>query len=267
MTAADEKPVRSPFADDSNAYWVEDTTPTAVDGMLVEWERKFANIPANQSEGAAIYAFTYPGIATTTTVSLGTSTGNESLALVSSLECEFTFDVSNPGDYFVGQNIGIYNDNNPSLLGSFEVFYIGGGRWFNFWANNCTVSSVSGSTIKAVFTFGSTASNVRSAVTITTFSMQTSISQRDPFTQNGTSKVSISFTKTNTPEDVSLASKFQPTTSSGSPTNDLTSSTVPTISEYLDLVEAGAYINAEPSQLERWMGNIWKKTTRTIKAI
>ena len=95
MTAADEKPTNSPFADDANAFWVSDTIPEAGDGGMVFFIRTFANIPQSRQEGAGAYAFAFPGNGNVTKVS-EFSQGSVSLGIVSSRpEVSFTASATN----------------------------------------------------------------------------------------------------------------------------------------------------------------------------
>jgi hypothetical protein len=49
--------------------------------------------------------------------------------------------------------------------------------------------------------------------------------------------------------------------------NPLSTATEPTLPDYRDMVTAGDEIVAEDSTLERWMGNIYVRSTRYVKAL
>ena len=64
MTDAASKPGRSPFADDSGAYWIGDSEPSVIDGGInVQFDRKFATIPADRPGVlSGSQSFPFPGV-------------------------------------------------------------------------------------------------------------------------------------------------------------------------------------------------------------
>jgi len=266
MTAADKKPTRSPFSDDALAFWVGDSIPTQIGGDLVEFERTFANVPASLIEGASIYSFSYPGLDSTVSSTIATSNGNESVGFDSGTkEAIMTFNVASPGAFSIGQKLHVNNDAQVNGLFQINVPTFG---WNNYEINNAFVTNISGSTITCREDISAYAAlGFRSQPTITTFTLVGAIAGRDPFVSNATSRSIISYVKETNIEAISIAPKFQAVDSSGSPTDILTTTTSPTKSEYLDTVTSGAFIAAESTQIERWMGNIWAKRIRSIQAI
>lgn len=268
MTTADEKPTRSPFADDSAAYWVGDTPPSDIGGTLVEFQRIFSNIPAIRVEGNGIYAFTYPGVDSTTTSTIATSTGNESTSFDSGTgEGIMIFDVA-PGDtskFTVGQKLHVNNDNQG--FGLFEG-QSPSTSWVPYEVNDGFVTDITSNTITVKETLSPAGFiGFRSGVAITTYTLQETLPARDPFTQNATSRRSFSYVKSDDLLGVTIGAKFSLVNSSGVPTDTLTTTTVPTKATYLGYVTDSEYLAAESTQVTRWMGNIWQKESILVQAL
>lgn len=54
---------------------------------------------------------------------------------------------------------------------------------------------------------------------------------------------------------------------SGNRTDTITDQTTPSLTDYFTLISTGTKIVAEPSNVSRWMGNIWERKTRYITAV
>ncbi|PAW76817.1 MAG: hypothetical protein B9S32_13850 [Verrucomicrobia bacterium Tous-C9LFEB] len=69
------------------------------------------------------------------------------------------------------------------------------------------------------------------------------------------------------PEDIDIYQRaFFYTTATGAETNSLSSSTSPTVAVYKTWISSRQELIPEPSDISRWMGNIWQRKTRYIKA-
>lgn len=272
MTTADEKPNGSPFSDDSAAFWVGDSIPQDQKDGTVKYERTFANIPATRIEGNGIYAFTYPGVSSTTTSTIATSTGNESVSFDSGTgEGVMVFDVA-PGDtskFTVGQKLHV--NNNNQTYGAFQGKRTGGlSTWYNYYINNGFVTDITSNTITIKEVLSPTSwewTDFRSEVAITTFAAQSILKARDPFTNNATSIRNYNYLKSDDLIGIPISAKFNLVNSSGAPTNELTNTTNPTKVEYLNLIEDSEYIAAESTQITRWMGNIWQKQQILVQVL
>jgi len=268
MTSAGEKPIRSPFSDDSGAYWVEDTVPTALDGGIVEFDRKFANIPQSRIEGASNYSFTFPGVTDTSIKTLNsTSTAESAIHDSTTNEGVMTFDVplSEVKNFPVGLIVNV--QNQASTLSYFQVKIAG--VWYNKSIRTAYISSVNGTTIQCRVDLNQyNGTDFRSELPITTFAVKYTLPARDPFTVNGNCKINYSYIKTNDIANLTGISKFQVLENpvSGTPTNILSSSSVPTFSEYANLIIIGQFLNAEIGSAERWKGNIWEKKEILVQA-
>jgi len=276
--ANQQKPVRSPFPDDANAFWVGDSEPTDNGTSIVSFQRTFANVPVTRLEGNGIYAFTYPGTDSASLFVFDTSTGGESATYLNSNGkfAVMKFNVSDASIYQVGQRFDVRNDAAGALNDyQFEALYQFPGstaQWYPFIVEGAFVTAIIGNQIEIRHRFNSGTSeayiiNFRSGVTITTFSMIQSLPIRSSFTQNGNSRKAYNYTKSDDLIGIPITRKFSVVDSSGTPTDTLSSTTIPTTDDYLDLKTNGFYIDAESSKISRWMGNIWEIVDITVETL
>jgi hypothetical protein len=66
--------------------------------------------------------------------------------------------------------------------------------------------------------------------------------------------------------DLPLTQQFRPIDNTGAITTTLSATTIPTSSAYATLVVDGSEIVAEGSSLGRYLGNIYRRSTRLVKA-
>ena len=279
----DKKPSRSPFSDDANAFWVGDSDPTDMGNGIVSFQRTFARVPATRLEGNGIYAFTYPGTDSSTIVTFDTSATSTGYSIAysttSGRQAIFRFPVDDTSIYQVGQQFDLRNNAAGSSTGyCFEVYLqdYNPPQWVNWIASNAFVYSVDTTTniVEMRYTFNNTSypetyvRNIRSGVTVTTFSLMQTLPIRSSFTQNGNSRRSISYIKSDDLIGIGgLVKQFSVVNSSGTPTEILTSSTTPTKLQYMEFRSNGDYINAESSKVSRWMGNIWERVDTVVEAL
>lgn len=277
MTAADEKPTGSPFADDANAFWVSDTPTEPGDGGMVVFVRTFANIPLDRQEGAGAYAFPFPANGNATKIS-EFSQGSVSLGIVSSRpEVSFTASATNSlllgiGDKFTlratGSNINEFFRATPYggsyISGGFAprlVVYskiASGGNY----AIKAYVEGHEGFLLSS-WVFTGTSSFLIERITLEGRASATPI--------NASSILDYRYIKTDNISEEKLGSFFQvifaPATSAV-PTvvQDLTTTTYPSLDIYNGMVYRGALIAAEDEIVRRWMGNIWEIVGRRVTA-
>ena len=280
MTAAGEKPTRSPFADDAVAYWVGDSIPRQIGGDLVEFDRPFANIPVARTETAGVYPFTFPGVSTdpeTSVTAIATSTGNESIVPVTGQSQAFlvAFDVSTADliKFRVGDGVSVNNDADVTD-GYFQVFQ--GGSWKDVTpASIGVISDISGNTVTAMITYDTYGnfSNARSEFALTTYTIYSNIFRSSEITINSSAFEEINYQKADDSLTLALTSKFEIyAAASGDLTNlmdDGFSSgnrTTVQAEDYAELIATGATINAEDASFSRWMGNIWEVRNIKVKA-
>jgi len=269
--ANQQKPVRSPFADDANAFWVGDSEPTDNGTSIVSFQRTFANVPAPRLEGNGIYAFTYPGVSNTATIVFGTSKSIPT-PLASWNSTNFSgvlvFEVTNPQDYSIGQKFDVRNDTDTSPFHRFQIQSITG-TWFDTNYTNGFVTNISGDEITIESVFGSNIQDFRfpPAYPASTLTMIQFLPSRTPFTRNANSRKTISYLKSDDLIGIPIGSQFSIVTSNGTPTDSLTTTTVPNVDQYLELLIDGEFINAESTKISRWMGNIWESVNITVEAL
>lgn len=267
MTAADEKPTRSPFPDDANAYWIEDSTPSDIGGTLVEFRRTFANIPADRFEGNGSYSFTFPGNSSLSFKTLATSTGAESATYDSATnEGVMTFNVATADLPNFTKGVTILVKNNASGSNQFQVKINGTFTNTTLW--NCYIADVSGNTITArvdLDQFNGT--DFRSSVTITTFTAEFYLWIRTPESKNANSKTKYTYIKTDDISELTGSNKFEVIdTSPQSIVDTLSATTSPSQVGYINLIIIGKFIQAEATSVNRWRGNIWEVANVLVQA-
>jgi len=268
MTTADEKPTRSPFADDSAAYYVGDTEPQNTDARMVEFDRMFANIPQTKTESNGIYSFTFPGSNVNTTVNVDTSSGNESVVFNSPNQATIVADFVSSGLIEVNSKYEVQND--VATNGEFQArLDTSSGTWIDYNVSDAFVTDKSGNTITLKVNLDSLAyKDFRSPLTISTFTLVRKGYARAPLVDNSKSIVLYSYVKADDIESVPTGKKFSTVLASNfQPTSTLDSNTIPTAGEYAELKESGGYINAESSKVRRWMGNIWEVEQILVEAL
>jgi len=267
MTTADEKPTRSPFADDSAAYYVGDTEPQNTDPRMVEFDRMFANIPQTKTESNGIYSFTFPGSNVSTTTNVVTSSGNESVTFNSPNQATIVGD-------FVGGNLKVNSrfevQNNIATNGSFEAALdFSAGDWIEYDVNDAFISDKSGNTVTLKVVLDSSSyEGFRSPLAISDFTLVRKGYARAPLVSNSKSIVIYSYIKADEIESVPTGKKFEVVAAANfQPTSTLDTTTIPSAGEYAELREIGGYINAESSKVRRWMGNIWEVEQILVEAL
>ena len=276
MTAADEKPERSPFSDDSSAYWVGDSTPNPADGGNVMFDRKFANIPAQRTNGAGYYSVELPGSSVTVTDNLATSTADEALSSSgSTLIVTFTVASADVGNFNVGQRVSINNDadasgkfqatvrNYPGVYPQYytNYFFIDSARVVDITGNTIT-TYFDGTTVRFVSDFSSP------TLPLTTFTISNVLNTRNPSVENMPSIIIQDYFKVDDLRSIQVIDKFyvKYSSSNNTPVDTLSNSTSPTASEYLTSIVSSEYLPAEISTVTRWMGNIWVRETTKFLA-
>lgn len=274
MTAAGEKPVRSPFPDDAAAYYVGDSTPELVDATVYQFDRKFANIPLDNETGIGLYPFTFPGTTTphygdevnaTSYTSATPDSGTDEVDLVlpiSSADSE---------KLFIGQSVRVLIADGAEY---FE-FTPNGGSGTSQWPGPSvqnsigTVSALSSSsvTITASILAGYSADwTTVGGFAYDDFDIQTvKIPDRDATTLNSAAIQTSQYFKIADSSDLTIPPRFQIVTSANAPTDQLASDTQPSEDQYIAKFENGDYINAEDGKPTRWMGNIWEVSTIKVR--
>jgi hypothetical protein len=271
MTTATEKPLDSLFADDANAYWVEDRNVAPVGDNLIAFDRIFAQVPQDRTEGAPNYAFTFPSTGATGSnknVSIINGTG-DFLTYNGRVETKFTLTSANAADVAIGDKFKV------SLGGSRVVFYgmtTGYVDTKGFYVIYEKVPSGSNYVYRAYLESWQAVDTVISHSTFSSFSITS------PVTLNGTvdeqrtiesdSLLVYRYLKTDDILSEKTESAFQVLSESTTFTlqETVTSSTYPSVNEYKGLVYVGGFIQGEAESPRRWMGNIWEFVSRKVRA-
>jgi hypothetical protein len=267
MTAADEKPDRSPFADDSSAYWVEDRGQAPSGDNLITFDRIFSNIPLDYTEGGGIYAFDFPGNGNAPlNETYGTVVGTGDF-LTRNGRVEMDFELSSADS----ESLGVGDKIRPVTGGSNVRFY---GSDMQFFSGFYIIyeKNVSGSN----FEYRCYMENYQAVMAIGTHSAFSTFSIERPAVlarsgleaQNSESIITSRFVKTDDILTVKMEEKFKVLSTSIKfiETDTLTSSTYPSLDEYGGLSWVGGYLQAEPETPVRWLGNIWQIIGRKVKA-
>ncbi len=280
MTTADEKPTRSPFSDDAAAYWVGDTTPTAVQGDLVEFDRVFSNIPESRVESTGTYPFTFPEIKNPSSIleyTVAESTGlNGSFVVTGS-----------PGDYTLTLTIDIsYPTSYPEVDNMFSVgnsFYVRaqGGAGFQqssddvIWSSydffsNMVVESVNGNSVVFKKSGGVYKPYYRfydDIIVAVDFSVIQPPQERDLLSENARSRIKVDYFKWDSVDEFVVLDAFRFKDDQGNFVTLLDGVTTPTLPLYYIYKALGAFVNADYSDIDRWRGNIFKRTTTQISML
>ena len=286
MTSADEKPPRSPFPDDANAFYVGDTKPQPIDGGMVEYVRTFANIPSDRTvangdaDPFGLYAFEFPD--TNTISDTYISTGAESFshdAASHTSTVSFNLSGGDIANLEVGDKIAVKNtassffvqyDRSPPA-GATSTIYLS-------TLSDCIITIKTASKITCEFVWNSwydlpvlDDGDDYNGVPSTTYeAVKVVLSGRSGTLQsNSPAFIESTYIKSDDIYSINdnLKQKFAVYTSDGSLENgqDLSATTIPTNDEYGELVVNGLTINGEDQTIDRWKGNIFE--LKTIKVI
>ena len=272
MTAADEKPDRSPFVDDSSAYWVEDRGQAPSGDNLITFDRIFSNIPLDYTEGGGLYSFSFPGSAAS---NYTTSMGNGGV-IASGDTWNLSFSLSNADSkYFsIGDAIVIRRAWTFTPIGQTPV-----SRSYSKWIitskgafNSGTSGGVGSGFVEydarleggeGVTALTWTLSSPHPIDKVGTFARDSSI------TLNSESILTNRFIKTDDIGSFRLEDKFQIYSYGGADyvvADVVGTATLPDTQIYSGMTKSVSYIQAEPETPVRWMGNIWQIVGRKVRA-
>ena len=229
------------------AYFVRQGALRDVDGGQVRYERLFATVPSQWSEPES-FAFEFPAYPPGTP---GTSFNASSIANAGS------------GTVIIGTNAtGISVGENVYA----QVKYTRGGKVYQqgFFGKATAVSSGVSVTIP-----GAMQGTVGAASSVSGTVAETAIGRTNAETLVVSSRIvndSALSSLANLDVDLPLTQQFRPIDNTGAITTTLSATTIPTSSAYATLVVDGSEIVAEGSSLGRYLGNIYRRSTRLVKA-
>ena len=279
--AGANKPLDSLFADDANAFWVEDRNLAPIGNNLVSFDRLFAQVPTARIEGAPNYSFSFPSNGNTTINSEFTVSGGTSVtrSIVNGRpEVSFTTNATNALMLGIGDKFTLASNNYGRNW--FKAIPYGSTTLLTFGARLVVYSKTpSGSnyTIKGYVEghegFILSSWQFPTAAGATTWYIQRiTLQGRDGTTSvNASSTIDFRYIKTDDINSQKLGTEFQVILAPHSASNpivveDLSASTYPNLSMYNGLVYRGASIAAEDESARRWLGNIWEFQSRRVRA-
>ena len=286
MTAATQKPSGSPFPDDALAFYVGDSVPSPIDGGMVEFDRVFANVPADRTvpngkaDPNSLYAFEFPD--TATIQNTYTSTGGESFshdAASHTSTISFNLSSGDIANLSIGDKIQVKNTSS-----SFFVLYdrvTPPGSTSNIYTANatpCVITNKTSSTITCSYVWTSyynlpvlDSGDDKGGVASTTYQAVLTVltGRADTLQVNSPSFIESTYIKSDNIYllNSNLSKRFAVYLSNGNldANMNLGTTTNPTNDEYADLVSNGLTINAEDQTVSRWRGNIFE--LKTIKVL
>ena len=272
--AGANKPLDSLFADDANAFWVEDRNLAPIGNNLVSFDRLFAQVPTARTEGAPNYSFSFPSVGTAgTTKSLNTVTGTakyltyqgrtEIYFQLTDADAEF-FDIGERVQSLgsTGQNVTFYGATSQTFINGFYIIYEkedqNNGRFFYRAVYESD---------DAIRLRGTQSGN-------TTFTIATPVTNNNAVDQqrtiNADSLINFRYLKTDDILSVRTERGFDVLQKEANNTytvkQTVTASTLPSAQEYGGLVYQGGFISGEAESARRWLGNIWEFQSRRVRA-
>lgn len=273
MTDAGEKPERSPFSDDSGAYYVGDYSISHVGDGLVEFDRQFANIPSDRTiengkaDSTGLYAFDFPATSaavndfesTTTTGSYSYSSPTISFSLT------LTSGFITSANLAVGEDVKVYNGND-------YFAFTRDGEQYSYKMFYGTIASIVGTVVTVdsyeTLNASSVTNNLFGGASSFTFYKEKMPKRAAPLSDNSPAALEFRYVKSNDPFSLAsdLEKKFRVIDLANVITDTISPTTAPTLDFYANLVYNKDFINAEDEQLKKWKGNIYAKVRTKIIA-
>jgi hypothetical protein len=253
-SASNADVISLPFTADAAAYHVGDFGKAKIDGGLTRFDRQFANIPQPTVDPAGSEIFTFPGLPSTAGV--GSKIVINSASVSSGV---ITLNLASAHGMTTGDNFTFYIKGYTAINGR--------NYYSSYRGNSECITGTAGSIIKLytyfpngfTFTYGYVwpfASRGRQQV-----SRKSSTQFEYDYFLPG---VSAGIT---TSQEISLPQRFEPYLyTEGNSVQSLNSGTTPTNIEYNEIVNSDGFLVLD-SGVERWKGNIVRRTVKSIRAI
>lgn len=253
-SASNADVIELPFTADAAAYHVGDFNKTKIDGGLTRFDRQFANIPQPSVDPAGSEIFTFPGLPSTAGV--GSAIIINTVSLSSGV---VTLNLASAHGMTGGDSFSYY----------FVITYTLYGRTYSSHrsGNTVCVTGTSGSTIKAYFYIPSGFTFFNGYIYPFASRGRNQVSRKsstqleyDYFLPGVSGGISSS-------QDILLPQKFEPYLyTAGNTIDALNSGTTPTDAEYNQIVDSDGFLTLD-SGIDRWKGNILRRTVKSIRAI
>lgn len=217
-------------------------------GGLLKWTRTYARIPPSRAVYES-YSWTVPGIGSEAVYSDVNISANSSAAGVTTLT------TSSSSTATVGDSVLIDYTFTDGVTGT---------QYGRKVLRTC-LSGTSGTTVKV-----SVISEPGGTVTYN--SLRKVQPGRDPKTEEVWSKLQMDYflpgitTGVTAPEDIPVISALEIFDNTGRETTSFTATTSPTITAWRSTVAAGTWVAVVSSVPRRWMGNIYERATRYVRA-
>jgi len=246
-SAANADVLSLPFAADATAYCVGDYNHRVTDGVLMTFDRQFANIPAAREEYPGTASFNFPG--------LPDEPGDAAINVTSN-------SYSNP---VTTLNTATAHGMTAGSIFRLYFRYTAGSATIQTWAFMVCITGTTGSVIKANSSYGNLTFNEAAVYPNATLGrdatnlISSTVQEFDYFLPG----VSANIT---TPADVDLPNKFSPfNVSTGEYLGVLGTGTTPTADEYYSSISNNEYLNMTAA-VRRWKGNIYARELTKIAA-
>ncbi len=239
----------TPSDDFPDAYLVGESALRALGGGVVEWTRTYARIPASRQRFES-YSWTVPGIGTEAVYSPVTINSNSSSAGVTTL-----------------------------TTGSSSTAVVGDSVLVSYTFTDAVTGTQYGRDVLRVCLTGTSGTTVNVDLisepggTITYNTLKKVEPGRDPYTEEVGSLLQLDYFLPGvsagiaTVQDIPLLAPLTIYDNTGRQTTSFTATTSPTLATWRTQVAAGDYICAVRSIPRRWLGNIYERATRYVKAI
>ena len=243
-----------PFTADAAAYHVGDFGKAKIDGGLTRFDRQFANIPQPAVDPAGSEIFTFPGLPSTAgvgsiilinsaSVSSGVITLNLASAHGMTTGDNFTFYIKGYTTINGRNYYSSYRGNSACITGTAGIII----KLYTYFPSGFTL------TYGYVYPFASRGRQQVSRKSSTQF-------EYDYFLPGVSAGITTS-------QEISLPQRFEPYYyTEGNTVQSLNSATTPTNIEYNEIINSDGFLVLD-SGVERWKGNIVRRTVKSIRAI
>ena len=253
-SAANAAVTSLPFTADANAYFVGDFEHLISDGVLITFDRQFANIPLSTIDPAGSEIFTFPGLPSTSGTGTRIDISNASVS-------------SNVVTLSLASAHGMTSGDNFRYYIRGYVTRYGRDYYNNFYGNGVCTTGTTGSTIKlytylpdsftffygSVYPFASRGRKQVSRKSSTQF-------EYDYFLPGVTAGIASS-------QQITLPQRFEAFRyTEGNTVETLDGATEPTNTEYNEIVDTDGFLVLD-SGISRWKGNIIRRSVKSIRAI
>ena len=230
------------------AYFIDDVGFTDERGGLCSWTRLWATIPASWSEPGGTYAYAFPAF--TAVYSLGNTFPVSNI-------------VANASNYSVNTNATGISTSDDVF---FDLNYVRNSQNYHVTFTTPALFASSGVNVTIPGILPGTGSFSGPTGTVRKGNKGRDLPATDSVDSFVLHDYALS-SETTLDTDLPQIKAFAPITA-GVPTETqyLVSTTLPSTTQYQSMISAGTLIVVQPSDRTRYLGNIYERTTRLVKA-